>query len=44
MIKRSGSFTDAYVYMGELLQLDEGHTTAPSLHPLEVEEINTPLH
>jgi len=44
MIKRSGSFTDAYVYMGELLQLDAGRTTAPGCLPVEMEEINTPLH
>ena len=37
-------FTDAYVYMGELLRLDAGRTTAPSHLPLEMEEINTPLH
>ena len=37
-------FTNAYVYMGELLRLDAGCTTAPSHLSLEMEEINTPLH
>ena len=37
-------FTDAYVYMGELLQLDAGRTTTPSQLPLEMGKINTPLH
>ena len=44
MIRRSGSLSDAYVYMEELLQLDAGHTTGPSRLPWEMEEVSTPLH